>query len=70
MLLPAGAFFDRVILPPHLGEAISRDHRRPLAGMWSSNPVGGNALKPLLVDTLRELIEPAGILERNDVKAR
>ena len=31
---------------------------------------GADALKPLLVDTLRELIEPAGILERNDVKAR
>lgn len=31
---------------------------------------GAEALKPLLVDFLRELVQPAGILERNDVKAR
>jgi 23S rRNA (cytosine1962-C5)-methyltransferase len=31
---------------------------------------GADALKPLLVDILREALSPAGILERNDVKAR
>jgi len=31
---------------------------------------GSEALKPWLVDILKEVIEPAGILERNDVKAR
>ena len=31
---------------------------------------GADALKPLLVDILREALGPAGILERNDVKAR
>jgi 23S rRNA (cytosine1962-C5)-methyltransferase len=31
---------------------------------------GSENLKTLLVDILRELIEPCGILERNDVKAR
>ncbi len=31
---------------------------------------GADALKPLLVDILREELDPAGILERNDVKAR
>jgi 23S rRNA (cytosine1962-C5)-methyltransferase len=31
---------------------------------------GAEALKPLLVDVLRELVRPAGIVERNDVRAR
>ena len=31
---------------------------------------GAEALKILLVDILRELLQPAGILERNDVKSR
>jgi len=31
---------------------------------------GADALKPLLVDILRQLLDPPGILERNDVKAR
>jgi len=31
---------------------------------------GADALKPLLAETLRDLLSPAGILERNDVKAR
>jgi len=31
---------------------------------------GADALKSFLVDTLREVLEPEGILERNDVKAR
>jgi 23S rRNA (cytosine1962-C5)-methyltransferase len=31
---------------------------------------GADALKPLLVEILKELLQPAGILERNDVKAR
>ena len=31
---------------------------------------GADALKSLLVDILKEALEPAGILERNDVKAR
>jgi len=31
---------------------------------------GADALKPLLVDILKESVGPAGILERNDVKAR
>jgi 23S rRNA (cytosine1962-C5)-methyltransferase len=31
---------------------------------------GADALKPLFVDILREALSPAGILERNDVKAR
>jgi 23S rRNA (cytosine1962-C5)-methyltransferase len=31
---------------------------------------GADVLKPLLVDILREILRPAGILERNDVKAR
>jgi len=31
---------------------------------------GADALKSLLIDTLREQLNPAGILERNDVKAR
>jgi 23S rRNA (cytosine1962-C5)-methyltransferase len=31
---------------------------------------GADALKPVLVDILRELLRPEGIFERNDVKAR
>jgi 23S rRNA (cytosine1962-C5)-methyltransferase len=31
---------------------------------------GGDALKSVLVDILNEVVRPAGILERNDVKAR
>ncbi len=31
---------------------------------------GADALKPLLVEILKDALEPAGILERNDVKAR
>lgn len=31
---------------------------------------GAEALKPFLVETLREMLSPTGILERNDVKAR
>ena len=31
---------------------------------------GADALKPWLVDVLNEILRPAGILERNDVKAR
>ncbi|MBN2319286.1 MAG: class I SAM-dependent rRNA methyltransferase [Acidobacteria bacterium] len=31
---------------------------------------GADALKPFLADTLREILQPAGIMERNDVKAR
>jgi 23S rRNA (cytosine1962-C5)-methyltransferase len=31
---------------------------------------GADALKPLLIDFLKEAVNPAGILERNDVKAR
>jgi 23S rRNA (cytosine1962-C5)-methyltransferase len=31
---------------------------------------GAEAIKPLLVEILNEIIKPAGILERNDVKAR
>ena len=31
---------------------------------------GADAIKPLLIDILKEAVGPAGILERNDVKAR
>lgn len=31
---------------------------------------GADALKPMLADILREMVQPSGILERNDVKAR
>ena len=31
---------------------------------------GADVLKPFIADTLRELLQPSGILERNDVKAR
>ncbi len=31
---------------------------------------GADAIKPVLVDILREALEPSGILQRNDVKAR
>jgi 23S rRNA (cytosine1962-C5)-methyltransferase len=31
---------------------------------------GADALKPFLADTLRDLLQPSGILERNDVKTR
>ncbi len=31
---------------------------------------GADALKPLLIDLLKEIVSPSGIMERNDVKAR
>ena len=74
MLLPAGArFSDRShpaassLAKRFLGIIADRYGRYVVIQTLSR---GADALKPLLVDTLRELIEPAGILERNDVKAR